>query len=157
MADVQREVLAHELEELEPSAALWVEVIRRALDDCAYLLEKEGQTALKPSVEGRLREIRDDDPVAFFEGPWFEEICDYLGLAPDSIRPPAEELRRLHLAATDDHGVSGATGAAPEDPLASHRQPLPRDNTMFMRCDSVIHGGTIWLALAIFGAAVAVG
>lgn len=95
VAGIAREAGARGIEEAEPCAALWAEVLRRAIDDFAFLLAKQQGPAIAKADADRLRHIREDDPVAFFTSPWFEEICAYLGLAPDSIRPSKDELQAL--------------------------------------------------------------
>lgn len=95
MGEVEREREARELEWRDPSASLWVTVLRTALDDFAYVRDKSGRKGLQRHELKRLQQIREHDPVAFFRSGWFEEICDYLGLDPDSVRPSAAELRRV--------------------------------------------------------------
>jgi len=87
MADVQREVLARDLESAEPCASLWLAVIRRALQDLAFLRQKAEKEQLKPHERKRIERIREYDPAAFFLDPWFREICDHIGVSADAVRP----------------------------------------------------------------------
>lgn len=94
MGDAERETLARQLELVEPATSLWVTVLGLALSDFAYLLDRVGQRGLNRYEAKRVQEIREHDPVRFFDSGWFEQICEYLGLDPDVVRPSADDLRR---------------------------------------------------------------
>jgi hypothetical protein len=66
----------------EGCTRLWVAVMRKTADDLSFLAAaKRGDIDARGHAK-QLREIVAEDPAEFLEGPWFEVICDLLGLDP---------------------------------------------------------------------------
>ena len=62
-------------------------VLESALRDHAFLRDLESRKRVsKPQARRRAAIIEVGDPADFFDGPWFEDICHFLSLQPDSVR-----------------------------------------------------------------------
>ena len=81
--------------------SLWVAVIYKAMKDMAYASQKAEQSRLTPSEREKLLRIFElDTPEAFFNSPWFEEICRNLELSASRIR---SEILDRYAAGADLH------------------------------------------------------
>lgn len=62
-------------------------VLESALRDHAFLQQLEAQARVStPQQRRRAAIVEVGDPGEFFAGPWFEDICYFLNLEPDSVR-----------------------------------------------------------------------
>lgn len=62
-------------------------VLESALRDQAFLQQLDAQARISTPQERRRAAIVEvGDPEEFFAGPWFEDICHFLNLEPDSVR-----------------------------------------------------------------------
>ena len=84
--EAQRVEFVRDLKDLDACIQLWRTVIERAVMDLQYLQRHEGRDNLKKHELEKLRRIQENPPNDFLEGPWFEQICDYLKVDPDRVR-----------------------------------------------------------------------
>lgn len=63
-------------------------VLESALRDHAFLQQLEAQSRVSTPQQQRRRAaiVEVGDPEEFFAGRWFEDICYFLNLEPDSVR-----------------------------------------------------------------------
>jgi hypothetical protein len=84
--EAQRLEFVRDLKDLDACIQLWRTVIERAVMDLQYLQRHAGRENLKKHELEKLRRIQENPPTDFLEGPWFEQICDYLQVDPDRVR-----------------------------------------------------------------------
>ena len=71
---------------------LYTSIIELAVHDYRFLQRMQSRDHTSRYDRKKLRQMTEDgDPRDFFAGTWFEEVCDYVGVAPLLIR---ERLRR---------------------------------------------------------------
>ncbi|MFQ5744488.1 MAG: hypothetical protein ACE5HV_12995 [Acidobacteriota bacterium] len=90
--DAQRGEYVREHRDLDACIELWRTVIERAVMDLQYLQRHEGRNNLKKHELEKLRRIQENPPTDFIEGPWFEEICDYLQIDAERVRSGLGEI-----------------------------------------------------------------
>lgn len=90
----QRLEFARAHKDLDACIELWRTVIERAVMDLQYLQRHEGCENLKKHELEKLRRIQESPPTDFIEGPWFEEICDYLHIDADRVRSGLDDYLR---------------------------------------------------------------
>lgn len=84
--DEQRGAVEEVLASGERCARLWSAVIRKALDDLAFLRRAKGEHDTTKHFAQKVRRIQENPPSEFFEGSWFTEICEHLGVDPEFVR-----------------------------------------------------------------------
>lgn len=73
--------------DLDACRELLFAVLESALRDYAFIRQLEAQRRVSAPHAKRRAAIQEiGDLTEFFEGPWFEDICYFLGLEPDSVR-----------------------------------------------------------------------
>lgn len=73
--------------DLDACRELLFAVLENALRDYAFIRRLETQRRVSAPHAKRRAAIQEiGDLTEFFEGPWFEDICFFLGLDPDSVR-----------------------------------------------------------------------
>ena len=65
---------------------LWRSVLEHTVDDMHFLRKYGGRSKLKKHQQTRLRRIHENPPAEFIEGPWFDQVCDYLDVSPTLVR-----------------------------------------------------------------------
>lgn len=88
MAHYEAQIAEHakENKDLDACQELWRTVIERAVMDLQYLQRFAGRDQLKKHELEKVRRIEESPPSDFIEGPWFEEICDYLQIDAHKVR-----------------------------------------------------------------------
>ena len=96
--------------EWDPDAcrAMLFAVLETAIRDYEYLESIRGRRRHSTAQSKRIRTmVEDNDPRAFFESSWFEEICHLLGLNHSAVRAKVEDRVR------GDEPLTRTVGAAP--------------------------------------------
>ena len=88
----ERRRMAEDHKDVHACHKLWRTVIERTVDDIRFLQRNATRGRLKKHEEERMRRIRENPPVEFVRGAWFEQICDYLQVNPDRIRNAIREI-----------------------------------------------------------------
>ena len=83
---------ARETKDLDACVELWRTVIERAVMDLQYLQRFAGRNNLKKHELEKLRRIQESPPNEFIEGPWFEEICEYLQINAKKVRSGLDDF-----------------------------------------------------------------
>jgi len=84
--ETERRRMATEQKDVHACRNLWQTVIERTVDDIRFLQRNQARRRLKKHEEERMRRIRENPPIEFVRGAWFDQICDYLQVNPDRIR-----------------------------------------------------------------------
>lgn len=82
----ERRLIVSEHRDTSACITLWRVVIERTVDDIHFLRNHVGKRKLKKHEEETLRRIRENPPMDFIDGFWFEQVCDYLDVNPEKIR-----------------------------------------------------------------------
>jgi hypothetical protein len=72
--------------EAETCSDLWIAVIEQAIHDLAWLREVQHRANLARHERSRLRSVLESDPVEFFTGGAFCDVCELLGIPADVVR-----------------------------------------------------------------------
>jgi len=84
--ETERRRMASEHKDVHACRQLWQTVIERTVDDIRFLQRNQARRRLKKHEEERMRRIRENPPIEFVRGAWFDQICDYLQVNADRIR-----------------------------------------------------------------------
>jgi hypothetical protein len=88
----ERRRMAEDQKDVHACRQLWQTVIERTVDDIRFLQRNATRRRLKKHEEERMRRIRENPPIEFVRGAWFDQICDYLQVNPDRIRNAILEI-----------------------------------------------------------------
>lgn len=95
--------------EWDPDAcrAMLFAVLETAIRDYEYLESIRGRGRNSAAQSKRIRSmVEDNDPRAFFESSWFEQICHLLGLNHDAVRTTVEDRVRADEPLTRNVGAT---------------------------------------------------
>lgn len=85
--------------DLDACRQLYLSIIELAVHDYRFLQKMQGQAKSSRYDRKKLRQMTEDgDPRDFFRSPWFEQVCDYIGVESKLIRERlASEDQELSL------------------------------------------------------------
>jgi hypothetical protein len=86
-----RETDVIEQHDVESCRQMYLSIVELAVNDYRFLQRMSGQERKSRYDRKKLRQMTEDgDPREFFASPWFEEVCNYVGVQPQLIRERLE-------------------------------------------------------------------